>query len=129
MSISVSSRKAKGRKLQQWTAQKISELTGIPWGKDELIASREGAQAGTDIRLIGKALKLFPFSVENKFCESWAVHQWIEQAKANQLDGTDWIVIAKRSREKPVVIMDAETFFRLCKEREANATKNNQETI
>jgi len=114
--VKTSSCKAKGRKLQQWVAQKISDLIGYPWGKDELIASREMSQSGTDIRLIGDALKAFPFSVETKAQESWSVHQWVEQAKSNQIAGTDWILFAKRNRSNPIVIMDAETFFKIYKE-------------
>ena len=55
MVIKTSSAKAKGRSLQQWVCQKISDLLNIPWGKDELIASREMGQSGVDIRLIGEA--------------------------------------------------------------------------
>jgi len=111
--ISTSSAKAKGRGLQQWVAEKISDLLFIPWGKDEMIASREMGQSGTDIRLIGEAKKRFPFSVECKFQESWSVHSWIEQAQANQDKNTDWLLVAKRSRKPPVVIMDAVVFFKL----------------
>lgn len=111
--ISVQAAKSKGRILQQWTAQQISDITGLPWGPDEMIASREGCQNGTDIRLVGEALKLFPFSVENKRTENFSVPAWIEQAKSNQIPNTDWLLIVKRSREKPIAIMDAEVFFKL----------------
>ena len=33
--ITIASAKAKGRRLQQWTAQKIAEITNCPYGKDE----------------------------------------------------------------------------------------------
>ena len=111
--ISTSSAKAKGRGLQQWVAEKISDLLFIPWGKDEMIASREMGQSGTDIRLIGEAKKRFPFSVECKFQESWSVHSWIQQAQSNQEKNTNWLLVAKRSRKPPVVIMDATEFFKL----------------
>lgn len=114
--IKTASAKAKGRALQQWTCQKISELLGLPWGKDELIASREASQAGTDIRLIGEAQKRFPYSVECKSQETWALPAWIKQAQNNQIEGTDWLLVCKRRREKPVVVMDAERFFDLLKE-------------
>lgn len=81
-----------------------------------MIASREGAQAGTDIRLIGEALERFPWAVECKAQESWGVHDWIAQAKTNRSPGTSWVVIAKRSRQKAVAILDAETFLRLAAE-------------
>lgn len=111
--IQPSSAKAKGRALQQWTCQRISDLLSLPWGKDELIASREASQTGTDVRLIGDAKRGFPFSVECKWQETWNVPGWIAQAKNNQEDGTDWLLICKRSRSEPVVIMDAEKFFEL----------------
>ena len=61
--ISVASRKAKGIKFKQFIAERISKLLNLSWGKDCLIASREMGQNGTDIRLIGEALKRFPFIV------------------------------------------------------------------
>lgn len=114
MAISVAARKAKGRKLQQWTCRKISEITGYEWGsngEDKPIESRPMGQHGTDVRMESQVIKIFPFSVECKAQESWGVHSWIEQARENTIPETDWLVIAKRSRQKPVVIMDAETFF------------------
>ena len=113
--ISVQSAKAKGRKLQQWVADKISKLTDIPWGKDELIASREMGQSGTDIRLIGKAKQLFPFSVECKWQETWSIPSFIKQAKANQQKDTDWLLFCKRNSEDPIVVLDAAVFFKLLK--------------
>ena len=75
--ISIASAKAKGRRLQQFICTKISDLLNIPWGKDELIASREMGQSGTDIRLIGTAKKRFPYSVECKWQETWSIHSFI----------------------------------------------------
>lgn len=117
MRISNSSAKAKGRRLQQWTCQKISDFLGIPWGKDELIASREMGQSGTDIRLLGEAQKRFPYSIECKYQETWSVLAWIEQAKQNQKEGTEWLLVLKKNRINPVVVVDAEHFFDLWKER------------
>jgi len=109
--ITPSSAKAKGRFLQQWACRKISGLLDIPWGKDELIASREAAQSGTDVRLIGEAQERFPFSVECKWQETWNLPAWIRQAKDNQKEGTNWLIICKKSRQDPVVVMDADLFF------------------
>jgi hypothetical protein len=115
MAIKVSSAKAKGRRLQQWVADKISKLLNIPVGRDEMIASREMGQSGTDVRLIGKAQELFPFSIECKYQETWSIPKWMEQAKENQKDGTAWLLFCKKNRVKPVVVMDAEEFFELYK--------------
>ncbi len=111
--IAVSSAKAKGRSLQQWTCQKISDLLNLPWGKDEMIASREASQSGTDIRLVGEAKQRFPFAVECKWQEAWSVLAWIKQAQENQAEGTDWLLVLKKNRIAPVVVMDAEKFFEM----------------
>jgi len=109
--MKIQSLKSKGRRLQQWTAKKISEITRIPWGKDELISSREMGQSGTDIKLYGEAKERFPFSVENKYQESWALPKWIKDAKKNQKPGTDWLLIIKKNHHEEVVVMDAKAFF------------------
>lgn len=113
--ISIASAKAKGRRLQQFICTKISDLLNIPWGKDELIASREMGQSGTDIRLIGTAKKRFPYSVECKWQETWSIHSFIEQAKANQIQGTDWLLFCKRNSRDAIVILDVHTFFSILK--------------
>ena len=68
-----SSAKAKGRRLQQWVCQQIASVTGLPFGKDMTIASREMGQSGTDVRLVGEARDAFPFSIECKNQETWTV--------------------------------------------------------
>lgn len=111
--ITVQSAKAKGRRLQQWTANMISRVTHLPWGKDEMIASREMGQSGVDVRLIGEAKQLFPFSVECKAQETWSLPEWIRQAESNVMEDTTWLLIFKRNNEKPIAAMDAEKFFML----------------
>lgn len=109
--IKISSRKGKGRNLQKWVCKIISDIVGIPWGKDEDIEPRPMGQSGVDVILRGEAKNIFPFSIECKNQESWNVHKWIKQTKQNEKDGTDWLLVCKRNKSKPVVILDAETFF------------------
>jgi hypothetical protein len=104
--MKTSSAKSKGRRLQQYVCKGISRITGIKWGKDELIRSREGGQSGTDVVLIGIAEEKFPFSVECKNQENYSIHRWIKQAKENQKPGTDWMLVAKRNYGEPIVIME-----------------------
>ena len=114
--ISVSSAKAKGRELQQWCCKKISDITGYEWGSsgdDKPIESRPMGQKGCDVRMESQVLELFPWSVECKLCESWAIPAWIKQAKENKIKGTNWVLICRRSREKAVAVIDAEVFFEL----------------
>lgn len=110
--------KGVGRKFQQEVAQMISNLIGLPWGKDEMIASREASQSGSDIRLVGEAARLFPFSVECKDRQSWNIPVFISQAKANaQKEKRDWLLFLKRTNRKaekrvePVVVLSADLFF------------------
>lgn len=113
MGIKSQSCKSKGRRLQNWTAKRISEITGIPQGRDELIQGREMGQAGVDIKLYGKAKEMFPFSVENRNQETWSIPKWIKDAKKNQAKGTDWLLIIKKNRHEEIVVMDAKAFFDL----------------
>lgn len=120
--ISIAARKAKARELQKLVAQKISDLTGIPCGKDELIESREMGQAGSDIKLIGPAKKKFPFAIECKRQEKFNLHEAVKQAKANQEKDMDWLVVSRRSNEDAIVSMDMDAFFRLCKKAKNETT-------
>jgi hypothetical protein len=114
MPIKIRSRKNKGKRLQNFTAERISKLLDIPWGIDKDIESRMMGCGGTDVILRGEAIKKFPYSIENKNCEKWNnILQWIEQAKYNQKKGTDWMLICKKNRMEPVVILDMEVFFKL----------------
>ena len=88
-----------------------SEITGIPWGKDCDIESREMGQTGTDVKIRGHAKDILPYSIECKNQETWSILKDIEQAKANTVDGTDWVLFYKKNRVKPVVVIDAEFFF------------------
>lgn len=111
--ITPSSAKAKGRTLQQWACKQISDLIKLPWGHDQPIESRPMGQAGVDVRLDREALDLFPWSVECKWQESWAVPAWIEQARKNLIKNTNWLLVIKRSRNKPVVVLEATVFFEI----------------
>lgn len=113
--IKVRSAKNKGMKLQQQTCQMISDASGIPYvqgSDDSPIQSRPSGQHGTDVILDKEARKAFPFSIECKKTESFSLPMVIEQAKANQREGDDWMIIHANSKiKRPVVIMDFEVFL------------------
>ena len=114
--ITPQSAKTKGRRFQHWIASKISEITGFEWGasgEDKPIESRAMGQSGADIRMESQVIEKFPFSIEAKNVEKWSIPNWINQAKDNQIDGTDWLLFVKKNRTNPIVIMDAERFFEL----------------
>ncbi len=113
MSISIASRKSKGRNLQQWICARLSELTGIPWGPDDdaLISSRPMSQSGVDIILRGEAADRVPFSFECKNGESFKLVASIEQARANEKPGRPWLIVHRRKKfRNPIVMMDWDTF-------------------
>lgn len=117
MTISVAARKAKGRELQKWVCKQISELLNIPWSNedDALISSRPMGQSGPDVILRGEAKEKFRFSIECKRQESWSIPAWIKQAKSNRMKNTNWLLIARTSRQDPIIIMDAKAFFTILK--------------
>lgn len=107
------SAKNKGIRLQKEIAIRISKLLDIPWGKDELIRSREAGNPGTDVVLIGEAKNRFNWNIEAKNQEKWSIHEYIKQAKANS-DGKNWLLFVgrnKRKDENTIVIMDIDAFF------------------
>lgn len=123
--ISTRSAKAKGRRLQNYVAEKISEITGLPWGKDEEIQGREMGQSGVDIKLSKRARKRFPFSVECKAQElkSIPIHDWMGQASKNIYPGTKPLLVVKRNFDTPLALIDLKTFMQLVKQ----AFKNQQQ--
>ena len=114
--ISVSAAKAKGRNLQNEICQRVAKVTGIPWGKDKDIEGRPMGQSGVDVCLRGRAKELFNFSCECKYQESWSLPAWIKQAKANLLEGENWLLFFRRNHTPTFVAMEADTFFSLFNE-------------
>lgn len=129
MAISISSRKAKGRRLQQWTARKISEVTGFECGTDCAIESRPMGQHGPDIRLEQNVLEVFPYSVECKSQESWAVPSWIKQASDNTYPNTDWFLVMKKNQQQPYVLLEGDLFFELLKKVHEYEKANNVQKV
>lgn len=114
--ISIAARKAKGRRLQQWAAKQVSKATGFEYGMDCEISSRPMGQSGTDVRLEKQVLKMFPYSIECKAQETWAVPSWIVQTKKNTFPDTEWLLVMKKNGQDPVVAVDGKHFFELMKE-------------
>ena len=121
MSIKVASRKAKGRNLQKWVCSKIAKILDMKFDQQDdqcLIHSREMGQQGVDIILRGDTIKKFPFSIECKSSEQLNLIGTVKQAKSNQVDGTDWLIVYKKKAfKKPIVIMDWDAFENLVEER------------
>lgn len=117
--MSTASRKAKGRNLQYWVAGKVAELFGLTFSYgDDLcpVKSRGMGQQGADVFITDKELaRKFPYDIEAKNTEQAPIYKFIEQAKANTKEGSQWLIVHKKNYSKPIVIMDAEHFFELYK--------------
>ena len=69
---------------------------------------------GEDVQLSPAARKLFPFSVECKSVEKLNVWAAYEQASANSGEHEP-LLIMKKNRKQPLVVLDAKTFVELIK--------------
>lgn len=116
--ISIGSRKNKARKLQNWVCQRIAEIFDVEFDNtndDSQIQSRPMGKNGTDIILRGELKKRFRFDVECKNTEKINIYDAIEQAINNTEPGRNWLVVHKKNRSEPVVIMDWMAFENLIK--------------
>lgn len=118
--IKTSSAKAKGRNLQYWVCERLSELFGCKFDQSDdscLIQSRPMGQHGTDIILREPLSSRFPFDIECKACEKLSIPDWVRQAKANTKKGKFWLLVFRKKTlgNNPVVLMDWETLEKLYK--------------
>ena len=107
--MKTSSAKAKGRRLQQWVAKMLVEHLGAD---EEDLESRPMGSSGEDIIMGKQTRQIFPYSVECKNQEAVNVWKAYEQASEN-CKGYEPLVVIKRNRSKPLIVMDAEAFVRL----------------
>ena len=106
------SAKAKGRRLQQWFRDLLIDKLGI---HKEDIESRSMGAGGEDLIMSRSARDKFPYSIECKNQEKINIWSAYEQASENAGDYTP-LVVVKRNRSKPLILIDAETFIDLHKE-------------
>ena len=76
---------------------------------------------GEDIQLSPAARKLIPYQIECKAKARAQVSTWEDQAITHC--NHEPLVVVKQDRKKPLVIVDAEHFFKLLKE--VNEAKSN----
>ena len=105
------SRKAKGRRLQQWVRDLLIEKLEV---HPEDIESRSMGAGGEDLIMSRSAREKFPYSIECKNQESLNVWKSYEQAQQNSGD-YEPIVVLKRNNIKPLVLVDADYFVELHK--------------
>ena len=112
--LKTSSAKAKGRKLQQWFAQLMVDTLKL---HEEDLESRPLGSQGEDIIMGRESREKFPYSIECKNQEAVNVWKAYEQASEN-CKGYEPLVVIKRNRHKPLVLVDAEHFVDLHREKD-----------
>ena len=107
------SAKSKGRKLQQWFTKLLVDVLDM---EEEDLESRPMGSQGED-SMMGKLSRgKVPYSIECKNQE--AVNVWKAYAQAQEkCKSYEPLVVIKRNRSKPLVLVDAEHFVSLFKEK------------
>lgn len=105
------SAKSKGVRLQNYVKDKIHE-TFSDFREGDVKTAVMG-ESGVDIILSPHAKDIFPFSIECKNVEKLNFWKAFEQAEQNAIEGTYPLLIAKKNRKKPVVLLDFDTFLKL----------------
>ena len=107
------SKKAKGRRLQQWVRDLLIEKLEV---HPEDIESRSMGAVGEDLIMSRSAREKFPYSIECKNQESLNIWKSYEQAQQNS-GNYEPIVVIKRNNIKPLVLVDEDYFIELHKKR------------
>ena len=105
------SKKAKGRRLQQWVRDLLIEKLEV---HPEDIESRSTGAGGEDLIMSRSAREKFTSSIECKNQESLNIWKSYEQAQQNS-GNYEPIVVLKRNNVKPLVLVDADYFVELHK--------------
>ena len=108
--ISTASGKAKGRRLQDWTRDKIYELN--PELEDGDVVCAIMGESGEDVKLSPAAKKVVPLSIECKARAKFVGYTFMEQAISNS-HKVQPVVVVKADRKKPLALVDADYFFTL----------------
>ena len=104
------SRKAKGRRLQNWVRDSLRGLFLTLTDDDVRVAIM--GETGSDIKLSKTAKKLFPYDIECKNTEGWKkVYDAYDQADG--LGEVQPLVFLKMNHREPLAIVDAKHFMRL----------------
>lgn len=115
--MKTSSAKNKGRRLQTKVVQILRELYDLDKGITSIfegdIQSVPGGVQGVDVKISPSYQKKIPLSIECKNQERWQVETWFAQAKKNTKKGTFTTLVISKNRHKPLVVVDAEIFFKL----------------
>ena len=110
--ISVKSRKAKGRRLQNWVRDTLLSL--FPKLTDDDIYCAIMGERGVDIKLSKKAQKVIPYAIECKNKQALkSIYTIMGQAQYNAKETQVPLAVIKMNQFQPLVIVDAVHFFKM----------------
>jgi hypothetical protein len=107
--MDTASRKAKGRRFQQWVKDKLISILNV---EEINVISRSMGVKGSDVYITipGK----FPFGIEVKNQEAnKLIYDWYDQAVSNTGVYDEPLLFIKKNQHKPLVVIDAEFFIQL----------------
>jgi len=108
------SRKAKGRRLQNYVRYRI--LKTFPHLRRKDVICVENFAPGPDIILSKTARKLCPYSWEIKNQEKMkTIYDFYKQSKKNA-GKLEPVVVMKRNSRDPLIVLDFEHFLKLIKD-------------
>ena len=106
------SRKAKGRRLQNWVRDEL--LTRFKQFTDEDIYCAIMGESGVDVKFSPLAQKVLPYSVECKNKETFkGIYDIMKQAESNAKTNYTSVGIIKMNNCEPLAIVNATHFFDL----------------
>ena len=107
-----SSRKAKGRRLQNWVRDTL--LSVFTMLDDNDVSCAIMGETGEDIKLSNPAKKLIPYSFECKNKETFkGIYDIVQQAQHNAKVNEVPIAVIKMNKFQPLAIVDATHFIKL----------------
>ena len=108
----VRSRKAKGRRLQNWVRDTLLEIFTSLDSND--ISCAIMGETGEDIKLSNPAKKLIPYSFECKNKETFkGIYDIMSQAQENAKVTDVPVAVIKMNKFQPLAIVDATHFLKL----------------
>ena len=109
-----SSRKAKGRRLQNWTRDELLSRFS-EFSNDDIYCAIMG-ESGADVKFSPHAQKVIPYSIECKNKETFkGRYDIIKQASSNCKVSQIPLGIIKMNNLEPLAIVDARHFLDLIK--------------
>ena len=111
-----SSRKAKGRRLQNWVRDELLALF-TEFTDDDIYCAIMG-ESGADVKFSPQAQKLIPYSVECKNKETFkGIYDIMKQAESNTKINQVPLGIIKMNNFQPLAIIDAKVLFKMMMEK------------